>query len=188
MSLTRDGVEAGHSSGQEKLTRLMRMMKHDRAEMHVRAGMEAADKKDWVSAVEELLRALDLFGEMEDRTRAASVHNSLSLCYFALGRLSKAETESRRAARMMREASDPEGEATALLGLGNVLLARGDLQASERTFMKAFSIFRTQCIWDGVMRSQLGLERVALMKGDKRQAERAREEAERARRQLANGS
>ena len=67
-------------------------------------------------------------------------------------------------------------------------MARGDLQASERTLMKAFSIFRTQCIWVGVMRSQHGLERVALMKGEKQQAERAREEAERARRQLVNGS
>jgi hypothetical protein len=47
LSLTRDGVEAGHSPGQEKLTSLMRMMKHDRAKMHVRAGMGAAEKKDW---------------------------------------------------------------------------------------------------------------------------------------------
>jgi tetratricopeptide (TPR) repeat protein len=164
------------------------MMKHDRAETHVRTGMDAADKKDWGLAVDELLRALNLFEEMEDRARAASVRNSLSLCYFALGKLSKAETEARRAARMMREASDSEGEATALLGLGNVLLARRELQAAERTFMKAFSIFRTQCIWDGVMRSQLGLEKVALIKGDKQQAESAREEAERARRQLVNGS
>ncbi|MDD1747297.1 MAG: tetratricopeptide repeat protein [Methanomassiliicoccales archaeon] len=188
MSLTSDDAGTGHKSGQERLSGLMRMMKRDRAEMHVRVGMEAADKKDWGLAVDELLRALELFEEMEDRTRAASVRNSLSLCYFALGKLKKAETESRRAARMMMEAGDPEGEATALLGLGNVLLARGDLQASERTFMKAFSIFRTQCIWDGVMRSHLGLERVALRKGDGQQAERAREEAERARRQLANGS
>jgi tetratricopeptide (TPR) repeat protein len=173
---------------QEKLSGLMRMMKRDRAEMHIRSRMEAADKKDWGLAVDELLRALELFEEMEDLVRAASARNSLSPCYFALGKLKKAEAESRRAARMMMEACDPEGEATALLGLGNVLMARGDLQASERSFMQAFSIFRAQCKWDGVMRSQLRLERVALRKGNGQQAERAREEAERACRRLANGS
>jgi hypothetical protein len=33
--------------GQEKLTSLMHMKRHDRTEMHDRAGMEAAEKKDW---------------------------------------------------------------------------------------------------------------------------------------------
>ncbi len=184
--MTRDSGTGGRSS--DKLAGILHMVKHDRAERHIESGMKAADKKDWKQAVEEFKRALEIFKEIEEDLEAANLHNSLSLCYFALGKFRQAEAESRRAARMMRAAKDTEGEATSLLGLANVLFAMGDLDGSEKMYERAYSLFRTECIWDGVMRSQIGLEKVALKKGERKKAQCARECAEQARRQLVNGS
>lgn len=173
-------------SGSAKLAGLMQMVKRDRAEKHFQAGMVAADKKEWKEAVEELERARDLFHEMGEAYREASVLSSLSLCHFALGELDSSEQEGIEAAEHMREAEDAEGEATAILGLGYVYLGKGDLETAQQTFFRAFSMFRSQDNWDGVMRSHLGLEKVALKRGSKKEAAKERELAEQARRRLVN--
>lgn len=184
--MTTDSTIPGRRSGSDKLVCLLSMVKHDRAEKHARSGVEAADKGDWRLAVEELSSALEIFEDLREDARVASLRNSISLCYFAIGQLKKAEVESRKAGRLMHAISDAEGEATAMLGLANILFAKGDLIGSARMFERAAALFRAHCIWDGVMRCHLGLERLALKKGEGGKARRARELAEQARRQLAN--
>ena len=187
MALDEPTAPKTKESGGAKLAGLIQMMKRDRAERHFQAGLTSANRKEWEEAVEELVRAIELFQELEDANRQASVLSSLSLCHYANGDLDLAQETSERTIELMSSVEDAEGEATAVLGLAHIFLTKGDLEEAKRTFFRAFSMFRVQDNWDGVMRSHLGLERVALEQGSMEEAVKERELAEEARRKLANG-
>ncbi|MEM0449150.1 MAG: tetratricopeptide repeat protein [Methanomassiliicoccales archaeon] len=171
----------------EKLTSLLRLIKRDRGELHLKEGMRLADAKEWSAAVEELQLALYEFEEIEDGARMSAVLAALALCRFGQGDLEGAEVDSRRSIEAMRQGGDREGEATAILGLGYVLLARGEYSKAQEVFHEALSLFRAESLWEGVTRSYLGLERALRANGQEEEADEARAKAEDARRRLAHG-
>jgi len=171
-------------SGKDKFASLMNFMKSDRAERHVAKGRDFVEQKDWENAKKEFEDALTSFQELEAWPRAAAMLSSLALCCCALKEFDQATVHLCQAITLYQGLGDEEGEATADLGLGDVLLAKDDHPGALEAFQKALGIFSRNQIFDGAAYAYRGMERVYRATGDKEKEEEARYQSEDARRKL----
>lgn len=163
---------------------LMAFIKSDRAERHVRLGKELVDNKQWEEAQKEFLDALALFEEQGAMPRVSQMLSSIALCCFALKRYDEASNYLCSAITVLKGIGDEEGEATAHLGLGDVLLEKGDQEGALDSFERALTLFARNNIYDGMTYAYKGMKRVYEAMGDVARAEEAEQRADEARRKL----
>jgi Flp pilus assembly protein TadD len=81
------------------------------------------------------------------------------ICFYALGRWEEAGAVLREAVALKRVMGDREGEASDLLGLGEVYLRAGDRTRAEESFAQALGISQAEGLKDCALKAEKGQER-----------------------------
>jgi CHAT domain-containing protein/Tfp pilus assembly protein PilF len=100
-------------------------------------------------ALEYLAQALPISKALGDRRLEGAIHRNIAEAYERVGQPAKSIEANRRALSIARAAIYPDGEASALYGIGKGLYKQGRLAEAESSFKSAVSILEQ-------MRSGLG--------------------------------
>ena len=141
------------------LANFMRSMKQLNASKLAVSGMEFIDKREFDAAICDFREAQELYQELGANDNASNMMSMQGICFYALGRWDEAVAVLREAVALKRDMGDKEGEASDLLGLGEVYLRAGDRMRAEEAFVEALCISQAEGLKDCALKAEKGQER-----------------------------
>jgi tetratricopeptide (TPR) repeat protein len=123
------------------------------------SGMEFIDKREFDAAICDFREAQELYQELGANENASNMMSMQGICFYALGRWDEAVAVLREALVLKRDLGDTEGEASDLLGLGEVYLRAGDGKSAEEAFARALCISHSEGLKDCAQKAEKGMER-----------------------------
>lgn len=149
----------------ETLSDLMIALKISRSTKTASSGMERLSNNDWAAALEDFRESQELYEELGDLPQASNMLSMQSLCLYALNKLDEAAEAMRHAIALKGDGCQPEGKATDLLGLGEILLKKKDFEGAQASFEEAANILRELGLENDVKLAEIAIEKVKKVKG-----------------------
>lgn len=141
------------------IANFMKSMKQLNASKLAVSGMEFIDKREFDAAICDFREAQELYQELGANDNASNMMSMQGICFYALGKWDEAVAVLREALELKKDLGDKEGEASDLLGLGEVYLRAGDRKRAEEAFAQALCISQAHGLKDCAQKAEKGVER-----------------------------